>query len=181
MHFSQLFLTRSMKFHWIFNYHSNSSYLCPFSYPNMYAFTSLVIFSYQSKKKGSLFCFVVMRSIEPGFFRSCSWCLWKAFHVWWVHGLGSMMFGLAVQKFLNIEMISSLKTKFNRSWIFLEELECAFGVVGKILMPRIKWNLFGKIGFIMWEILILKWFLPLKIQINSKKPGFGRKSHLRTW
>jgi hypothetical protein len=24
----------------------------------------------------------------------------------------------------------------------------------------------------MWEILILKWFLPLKIQINSKKPGF---------
>jgi hypothetical protein len=27
----------------------------------------------------------------------------------------------------------------------------------------------------MWEILILKWLLLLKIQINSKKPGFGRK------
>jgi hypothetical protein len=27
----------------------------------------------------------------------------------------------------------------------------------------------------MWEILILKWFLPLKIQINFKKSGFGRK------
>jgi hypothetical protein len=27
----------------------------------------------------------------------------------------------------------------------LEELECAFGVVGKILMGRIYWNLFGKI------------------------------------
>jgi hypothetical protein len=27
----------------------------------------------------------------------------------------------------------------------------------------------------MWEILILKQFLPLKMQINSKKPGFGRK------
>jgi len=26
-----------------------------------------------------------------------------------------------------------------------EELECAFGVVGKILMSRIQWNLFGKI------------------------------------
>jgi hypothetical protein len=26
-----------------------------------------------------------------------------------------------------------------------------------------------------------KWFLPLKIQMNSKKPGFGRKSQLRTW
>jgi hypothetical protein len=27
----------------------------------------------------------------------------------------------------------------------LEKLEWAFGVVGKILMSRIKWNLFGKI------------------------------------
>jgi hypothetical protein len=27
----------------------------------------------------------------------------------------------------------------------LEELECAFGVVGNILMSRISWNLFGKI------------------------------------
>jgi len=26
----------------------------------------------------------------------------------------------------------------------LEGLECAFGVVGKILMGRIYWNLFGK-------------------------------------
>jgi len=31
----------------------------------------------------------------------------------------------------------------------------------------------------MWEILILKWFLPLKIQINSKRPGFGRKKSIR--
>jgi hypothetical protein len=27
----------------------------------------------------------------------------------------------------------------------LEELECTFGVVGKILMSTIQWNLFGKI------------------------------------
>jgi hypothetical protein len=27
----------------------------------------------------------------------------------------------------------------------LKELKCAFGVVGKILMSRILWNLFGKI------------------------------------
>jgi hypothetical protein len=27
----------------------------------------------------------------------------------------------------------------------VEELECAFDIVGKILMSRIKWNLFGKI------------------------------------
>ncbi len=36
-----------------------------------------------------------------------------------------------------------------------------------------------RFGFEMWEILILKWFLLLKIQINSKKPGFGRKNQLR--
>ncbi len=35
-------------------------------------------------------------------------------------------------------MISSLK--------FSEELECAFGVVGKILMGKIWWNFFGKIS-----------------------------------
>ncbi len=32
-----------------------------------------------------------------------------------MHGLGSMAFGLEMQKFLNIEMISSLKIKLNRS------------------------------------------------------------------
>jgi hypothetical protein len=42
-------------------------------------------------------------------------------------------------------MISSLKITLNCSWKFSEELECAFGVVGKILMSRISWNLFGKI------------------------------------
>jgi hypothetical protein len=31
-----------------------------------------------SMKGGSLFCFVVMRSIESGCFRLCSWCLWRA-------------------------------------------------------------------------------------------------------
>jgi len=32
-----------------------------------------------------------------------------------------------------------------------------------------------RFGFRMWEILILNWFLPLKIQINFKNPGFERK------
>jgi len=32
-----------------------------------------------------------------------------------------------------------------------------------------------RFGFKMWEILILKWFLQLKIQINSKKPSFGEE------
>jgi hypothetical protein len=34
-------------------------------------------------------------------------------------------------------MISSLKIKLNRKLKFLEELECAFGVVGKMLMSMI--------------------------------------------
>ncbi len=56
-----------------------------------------------SMKEGSLFCFVVMRSTKLECFRSCSWCLWKALDRGGVHGLRSMTFGLAVQKFLNIE------------------------------------------------------------------------------
>jgi len=39
-----------------------------------------------------------------------------------------------------------------------KELECAFGVVGKILMSKIQWNLFGKIwiqivGFIDFQVI----------------------------
>ncbi len=50
-----------------------------------------------------------------------------------------------------------------------------FGVVGKILMSRIEWNLFGKIwiqnvGDIDFEV-----FLPLKIQINSQKTRFWKE------
>ncbi len=61
-----------------------------------------------------------------------------------MHWLGSKMFRLAVQKFLNIT--SFLHSKLNE--IIAENLgglECTFGVVGKILMSRICWNLFGKI------------------------------------
>ncbi len=45
-----------------------------------------------SMKEGSLFCFVVMRSTEPGRLRSCSWRLWKALdeegmHLAWFHDI----------------------------------------------------------------------------------------------
>ncbi len=52
-----------------------------------------------SMKEGSLLCFVVMRFTKLGCFRSCSWCLWKAFDKEGIHGHGSMRFELAVQKF----------------------------------------------------------------------------------
>ncbi len=66
---------------------------------------------------------------------------------WWggLHGLHSIMFGLAVQNVLEYWMISSLKIILNHSWKFGMESECTFGVVGRILMRRIKWILFGKI------------------------------------
>ncbi len=74
-----------------------------------------------SMKEGSLFCFcfVVMRLTEPGCFRLCSWCLWKALDEEGCMALGStMVVGLAVQKFLEYWMISSLKIKLNCSWNF---------------------------------------------------------------
>jgi hypothetical protein len=55
-------------------------------------------------KEGNLFCFVIMKSTESGCFKLCSWCLLKTLdEEGGVHGLGSMTFGLVMQKFLNIE------------------------------------------------------------------------------
>jgi hypothetical protein len=122
-----------------------------------------------SMKEGSLFCFVVMRSTKPGCFRSYSWE---------VHGLGSTTFGAKV---LEYWMISSLKIKLNRSWKFRRNWN-----VPLVLLERSWWAGFNGIylvkrfGFRLWEILIFKWVLLLKIQKNSKKPGFGKKNQLRT-
>ncbi len=49
-------------------------------------------------KEGSLFCFVVMRSTEPVFLVSL-----ESSQRGGMHGLGSITFGPAVQKLLNIE------------------------------------------------------------------------------
>jgi hypothetical protein len=73
-------------------------------------------------------------------------------------------------------MIFSLKIKLNASWKFRRNW-----IVPLVLLERSWWARFNAIylirfGFRMWEILIFKWFLPLKIQINSQKPGFGRKN-----
>jgi hypothetical protein len=56
-------------------------------------------------KEGNLFSsFVSMRSTELGCFRWCSWCLWKALDEEGCVGLVPFItFGLAKQKFLNIE------------------------------------------------------------------------------
>jgi len=58
------------------------------------------ILTHLSMKEGCLFVlFVTMRSIKLGCFRLGSLYLWKALEV-----EGFMVFGLAVQKFLNIEL-----------------------------------------------------------------------------
>jgi len=55
----------------------------------------------------------------------------------------------------------------------LEELECAFDVVGKILMSRIKWNLFGKI----WIQNVGD--IDLKVIFGSENPNKFQKT--RFW
>jgi len=71
-------------------------------------------------------------------------------------------------KVLEYWMISSMKIKLNRSWKFRRNWN-----VPLVLLERSWWAGLNEIylvrfGFRMWEILISKWFLLLKIQINSK-------------
>ncbi len=58
-----------------------------------------------SMKEGSLFCFVVMRSIKPGcvMLQIMFLVSLESSRGGGVHGLGSMIFRLAMQKFLVIE------------------------------------------------------------------------------
>ncbi len=62
------------------------------------------IHQYLSMKEGCLFVlFVVMRSTKPGTLQIMFLVSLESFRRGGVHGPGSMAFGLAVQKFLNIE------------------------------------------------------------------------------
>jgi hypothetical protein len=94
----------------------------------------------------------------------------------WLHGIWT-----CCGKVFEYWMIFSRKIKLNRSWKLQRNWN-----VPLVLLERSWWAGFNGIylvrfGFRMWEILIFKWFLPLKFQINSKKPGFERKNQLRTW
>ncbi len=128
-----------------------------------------------------LFCFVGMRSTEPGmlqivFLVSLESSRWERVHGLWFHD-----FWTSDAKVLEYWMFSSLKIKLNCSWkfsrnwnvplVFLKR-SCGGGFNGIYLV---------RFGFKIWETLIWESFLPVKLQINSKKPGFGRKNHLRTW
>jgi hypothetical protein len=84
-------------------------------------------------------------------------------------------------KVLEYWMIFSLKIKWNCSWKFQRNWN-----VPLVLLERSCWAGFNGISLVrfglkMQEILIFKWFLLLKVQINSQKPGFGRKNRSWTW
>jgi hypothetical protein len=98
----------------------------------------------------------------------------------WFHGVWTCS-----AKVLEYWMISLLKIKLNRSWKFRRNWNMSL-----MLLERSWWAAFNgiylvRIGFGMCNILILKWFLLLKFQINSKKRGFGRENRLKmcgnTW
>jgi hypothetical protein len=96
----------------------------------------------------------------------------------WFHGIWTCSV-----KVLEYWMISSLKMKSNCSWNFGRNWNWN---VPLVLLKRSWWAGFNGIylvtfGFRMCEILIFKWFLQLKIQINFKKPGIRRKYKLRKW
>jgi hypothetical protein len=84
-------------------------------------------------------------------------------------------------KVLKYWIISSLKIKINQSWKFRRNWNLPL-----LLLERSWWAGFNGIYMVRFGfrkrggILIFKWFLPLKIPINSKKPGSGRKNQLRT-
>ncbi len=117
-----------------------------------------------------MICFLVMRC-----FRLCSWCLWKGLDDKGCMGFGSMTFGLGGAKALEYWMIFSLKIELNHSLKFRKKWN-----VPSVLLERSRWAGFNGIylvrfGFRIWEIIISKWFLPLKIQINTKKTRFWKE------
>jgi hypothetical protein len=98
-------------------------------------------------------------------------------------GFGSMMFALCSAKVFEYWMISSLTIKLHCSWNFWRNWNVPW-----VLLKRSWWAGFNGIylvrfGFGMWEILIFKWFLLLKIKIIFFKNQVleGKISWERTW
>jgi hypothetical protein len=134
------------------------------------------------RKVVCLFCFVLYLWDQPN--QDASDCVLGLFGKLlmrksssaWLHDIWT-----CDAKVLEYWMIFSLKIKLNCSWKFQRSWNLSL-----VFLERTWWAEFNGIfwvgfGFRMWEIFIFKWYLLMKIQINSKKPGFGRKNQLRTW
>jgi len=96
---------------------------------------------------------------------------WAWFHDVWTCGA----------KVLEYWMTSSLKIKLNRIWEFWRNWNVPLVLLERSWRAGFNGIYLVRFGFRMWEILICKWILPLKIQTNLQKPGFERKNQLRTW
>jgi hypothetical protein len=114
-----------------------------------------------------LYCIVVMRFSELGCFRSCSWCLWKALNKKGCMGFGSMVFGLVVQKLLNIEWLLYWELNYKCSYKFQRNWN-----VPLVLLERSWWAGFN-------GIYLVRFGFRMKIQIHFKKPSFGRKKSVK--
>jgi hypothetical protein len=97
----------------------------------------------------------------------CSWCLWKALNEERCMGLVPWHLDLWCKSSWILNDFFT-KITLNHSWEFRRNWNVLL-----VLLERSWWAGFNGIylvrfGFRMWEILILKWFSPLKIQINSQ-------------
>jgi hypothetical protein len=115
----------------------------------------LTVLIYLSMKEDSLLCFVFMRFIESGCFRSCSLCLstalaeegaWAWFQDDWTSGA----------KVLQYWIISSLKIKLNRSWKFWRNWNVCFMLLERSWWARFNGIYLVRFGLRMWEILSFK-------------------------
>jgi hypothetical protein len=104
-----------MNFPWLFSICLDPLYFVNNQPINWVAEDQLLKYVYLSMKEGSLFCFVVMRSTKLGCFIIVFLVSFESSRRRGLHVLGSMAFGLAVQKFLNIEWFFHWKIKLNHS------------------------------------------------------------------
>ncbi len=138
------------------------------------------LFIYEGRVFVYLFCFVCTNEIQRTRMLQITFLIsLESSCQGGVHGLGSMVFGLVVQKFLNIEWF--LHCKLNCSWNFRRSWN-----VPLVFLERSWWARFNGIylvrfGFRMWVTLNFKWFLPLKIQINQVLEGKISWKRGQTW
>jgi len=132
-----------------------------------------------SMRQNSLFCFVTMKSTKLGCFKLCSWYLWKAFDKEWCTIMDHDVWSCNV-KVLEYWMNFSLKIKLNHNCKFQKNWDVPLELLERSQRVGFNGIYLVRFGLKMGEILNFKWFIPLQIQINHKKPGFGMINQLKT-